>query len=177
MYEIIRKYPWCSLWFVFLAATFLASIFVLNPILSGAGPVSWPQLELQFAYWPEKGISVLEHWGAGSKDRYLGWIWIDILFALSYGPFFYMLLKNCGASRIFYLIPIVEMITNLIETSMEIYWVQNHTSTELMTGLFLTHSIIATIKWSLVPIYLVHSVVLIGAWFQQKSTAAIGEAS
>lgn len=168
MIEMIRKYPWCSLWFVFLTITFLASIFILNPILSGVGPVSWPQLQLQFSYFPETGVDVLESWGAGSKERYLNWIWIDILFAFSYGPFFYMLLKNFGASRIYYIIPLIEMTTNLIETSMEIYWVQHHTTLDLMTGIFLTHSIIATIKWLLVPIYLVHTTLLIITWAKQR---------
>ncbi len=167
MYEPIRRYPWCSLWFVFLSVTFLASIFFLNPMLSGKGPVSWPQLQLQFSYFPEIGVEVLESWGEGSRDRYLSWIWIDILFALSYGPFFYMLLKNCGAPRLFYMIPLIEMMTNLVETSMEFYWVQNHSWSNLMTGIFLTHSIIATIKWSLVPIYLVHSGVVIRHWFRR----------
>jgi hypothetical protein len=136
-------------------------------MLSGRGPASWPQLQLQFAYVPEIGIEVLKSWGEGSRDRYSSWIWIDILFALSYGPFFYMLLKNLGASRPLYLIPLVEMITNLIETLMEIYWVQNHSESNLMTGIFLAHSVIATIKWSLVPIYLAHSAVLIRPWLRR----------
>lgn len=175
MTMLIRKYPWCSLWFVFLAITFLASIFFLNPMLSGDGPVSWPQLQLQFSYFPENGMSVLESWGEGSKERYLSWIWIDILFAFSYGPFFYMLLKNCGVSRIFYLIPLIEMVTNLIETSMEIYWVQNHSSSHLMTEVFLIHSIIATIKWSLVPIYLVHTSLMIKLWYQRRLNSPLGD--
>ena len=171
MHDLIRRYPWCSLWFVFLSVTFLASIFVLNPILSGKGPVSWPQLQLQFAYLPEFGIRVLRSWGEGSEERYLSWIWIDILFALSYGPFFYMLLKNLGAPRLWYVIPLIEMTTNLIETSLEIYWVRNYSSSNLLTAIFLTHSIIATIKWALVPIYLAHSSMLIRHWFLRRAVA------
>jgi hypothetical protein len=162
--QLVRNHKLASLWFVFLAITFLASIFVVNPTLrpeSSLGVFRYPQLELQFAYTPERGMAVLESWGAGSTDRYLSVIWIDILFALSYGPFFFMLLRRLGAGLVAMVVPLVEMVTNLIETSLEIYWVTHHTVLEPLFATFLTHSVIATLKWALVPVYLVHSLVLI----------------
>lgn len=160
--ELASKNRLISLWFVFLSITFLASILYLNPTLDpNKSVLSYPQLELQFAYTPDNGVKVLERWGENSAAVYLSVIWIDVLFALSYGPFFFMLLRRLSGLLFAALIPLIEMLTNLVETSMEIYWVANHGADNPMLGLFLTHSIIATIKWILVPIYLVHTIVVI----------------
>ncbi len=162
--DLIRRHKLASLWFVFLAITFLASIFIVNRTLSPEstlGVLRYPQLQLQFAYTPENGMRVLESWGPGSEGRYLSVIWIDILFALSYGPFFFMLLRNLGAGVVAMVVPLVEMVTNLVETSLEIFWVVHHSALEPLFAVFLTHSIIATVKWILVPVYLVHSGFLI----------------
>lgn len=151
-----------TLWFVFLVITILASILVLNPTLDpNKSMFSWPQLELQFSYIPDNGDAVLERWGEGSRERYLSYIWIDILFALSYGPFFAMLIRSLGGHRLWVLLPLIEMCTNLTETSLEIWWVSAHTEANPMFGVFLTHSLIATVKWAMVPFYLWHSVALV----------------
>jgi hypothetical protein len=153
------------LWFFFaaLAATFLASIFVLNPTLDPESRVfSWPQLQLQFAYTPQRGDAVLARWGDGAAERYLRVIWIDILFALSYGPFFFLLIRRLGGGAAWALVPLLEMGTNLVETSLEIYWVVAHSPANPLFAAFLVHSIVATIKWCvLVPVYLLHSAILL----------------
>jgi hypothetical protein len=162
--DIIARNKLPTLWFVFLAVTFLASITIVNPTMNPNLPgfFNYAQLQLQFAYTPENGVKVLESWGPGAVDRYLSVIWIDVLFALSYGPFFYMLIKRLDGGAFWAIVPLLEMATNLIETSLEIYWVINHTPDNMMFGLFLTHSIVASIKWLvLVPIYLVHSAILL----------------
>jgi hypothetical protein len=152
------------LWFFFgaLSATFLMSIFVLNPTLDPQARVfSWPQLQLQFAYTPARGDAVLASWGEGAADRYLSVIWIDVLFALSYGPFFCLLIRALGGGTRWALVPLAEMATNLVETSLEIYWVLAHTPENPLFVVFLIHSVVATIKWFiLVPIYFVHSAIL-----------------
>jgi hypothetical protein len=151
-----------ALWFVFLAITFTVSIVVLNPTLDPSKSIfGWPQLELQFSYTPDNGDQVLQSWGGDARARYLGYIWIDILFALSYGPFFTMLLRSLGARGFWSFIPLIEMCTNLTETSLEMWWVNSHTEANPMFAVFLTHSLIATVKWALVPIYLWHSGALI----------------
>jgi hypothetical protein len=157
-------------WSVFLAVTFFASIFILNPTLNPHRRIlSWPQLQLQFAYTPQNGMDVLQSWGPGSIDRYFSVIWIDLLFALSYGPAFFLYIRRLGGSMASSLLPLVEMTTNLIETSLEIYWVGHHTSTHLLFGTFLTHSIIATIKWALVPVYSIHMGMLIYNWLRSRA--------
>jgi len=175
--RVIVNNKLATLWFIFLAITFFASIFYVNPTLDpNATGIAIPQWELQFAFTPENGMNVLEGWGFGAKDRYLHVIWIDILFALSYGPFFYMLIRKLDGRLSWSLVPIAEMGTNLIETSLEIYWVKHHTSSEPMFAIFLTHSIVASIKWLiLVPIYLVHSVILIRKWTRGRAASnAVG---
>jgi hypothetical protein len=151
-----------SLWFLFLVITFFMSILVVNPTMNpDNSAINYAQLQLQFAYSAENGINVLESWGGDAKSRYLSVIWIDVLFALSYGPFFFLLLRRFNVRGPASYIPLLEMLTNLTETSMEIFWMVNHSPSELYNGLYLTHSIIATIKWSLVPIYLIHSLYVI----------------
>jgi hypothetical protein len=151
-----------TLWFGFLAVTTLAGVFVLNPLLDPDRSIfSMPQLNLQFSYTPENGQQVLDSWGAGAADRYLDWIWIDLAWALSYGPFFAMLIWTLGGHRIWVALPLVEMCLNLTETSLEMWWVGAHTPADPMFGVFLAHSILATVKWAMVPLYLCHSGVLI----------------
>jgi hypothetical protein len=158
------------IWSVLLMVTLLASIFILNPTLNPENRVfSWPQLQLQFAYTADNGIKVLESWGPGSIDRYFSVIWIDLIFALSYGPAFGLYIRRLGGSVASSLLPLVEMSTNLVETSLEMYWVANHTPDNPMGALFLTHSIIATIKWALVPIYSVHMGLLFYNWLRSRS--------
>jgi hypothetical protein len=153
------------LWFFFasLGATFLASIFVLNPTLDPqASAFSWPQLQLQFAFTPERGDAVLKYWGEGAEGRYFSVIWIDVLFALSYGPFFYLLIRRLGGGAPWALVPLLEMGTNLVETSLEIYWVAAHSAQNPLFAAFFIHSIVATIKWLiLVPLYLLHTAILL----------------
>jgi hypothetical protein len=151
-----------TLWFVFLVLSTAAGMFVLNPILDPDRSIfSMPQLNLQFSYTPENGDVVLDTWGAGAEQRYLSWIWIDLAWALSYGPFFSMLIWKLSRHRVWALVPLVEMSLNLTETSLEIWWVGAHTPAQPMFAVFLLHSILATIKWAIVPFYLVHSGLLI----------------
>jgi hypothetical protein len=157
-------------WSILLTITFLASIFILNPTLNPEHRVfSWPQLQLQFAYTPENGMKVLESWGPGSIDRYFSVIWIDLIFALSYGPAFSLYIRRLGGSTAASMLPLVEMVTNLIETSLEMYWVGHHSPDNLLYAPFLTHSIIATIKWALVPVYSVHMGLLFYNWLRSRS--------
>lgn len=158
------------IWSVLLAVTFLASIFILNPTLNPEHRVfSWPQLQMQFAYTAENGMKVLESWGPGSRERYLSVIWIDLIFALSYGPAFALYIRRLGGSAISSLLPLMEMMTNLVETSLEMYWVANHTAADPMNALFLTHSVIATIKWASVPVYSIHMGLLFYNWLRSRS--------
>lgn len=160
--DLAGKYKLITLWFGFLATSTLAGIFVLNPKLDPDKSIfSMPQLNLQFSYTPENGQAVLNSWGAGATDRYLDWIWIDLAWALSYGPFFAMLIWALGGKRSWALLPLVEMCLNLTETSLEMWWVGAHTASDPMFGVFLLHSVLATIKWAMVPLYLGHSGILI----------------
>ena len=151
-----------TLWFGFLVLSTAAGAFVLNPILDPDRSIlSMPQLNLQFSYTPENGDAVLNSWGAGASARYLDWIWIDLAWALSYGPFFAMLIWKLSGNRLWTLLPLAEMCLNLTETSLEMWWVGAHTPAEPMSGVFLLHSVLATIKWAMVPCYLGHTGVLI----------------
>ncbi len=158
-------------WSALFAITLLASILILNPTLNPQCRIfSWPQLQLQFAYTPENGMKVLESWGAGAIERYFSVIWIDLIFALSYGPAFALYIRRLGGTAAACLVPLVEMTTNLIETSLEMYWVGHHTPDHPLFAPFLIHSIIATIKWALVPVYSVHLAMLFYNWLRSRAT-------
>lgn len=151
-----------TVWFGILVVTTALGMFVLNPILDPDRSIfSMPQLNLQFSYTPDNGDAVLADWGAGAADRYLDWIWIDLAWALSYGPFFAMLIWKLSGNRLWAIVPLVEMCLNLTETSLEMWWVGTHTQADPMFGVFLAHSILATIKWAIVPWYLGHTGLLV----------------
>lgn len=143
--------------FILLMMTISASIFYLNPSLDiNNSPVSWPQLQMQFAYTAENGRAVLEGWGENSRARYLSVIWIDMVFAISYGVFGFFFFKKLGAHQFWCILPLIEMTSNLIETNMEVYWVYASTPENPMNALFFAHCILATIKWTIVPFYAFH---------------------
>lgn len=168
--SIIDSQAVLVVWSVLLAITFLASILIVNPTLDPNRSVfSWPQLQLQFAYTPLNGIKVLQSWGPGSIDRYFSVIWIDLIFALSYGPAFSIYIRRMGGGVAWSLVPFVEMITNLVETSLEIYWVGHHSPDNLLFTPFFVHSIVATIKWALVPVYTAHGVYLFYHWMRSRA--------
>jgi hypothetical protein len=151
-----------TLWFGFLVLSTAAGMFVLNPILDPDRSVfSMPQLNLQFSYTSENGDAVLSSWGADASARYLDWIWIDLAWALSYGPFFAMLIWKLSGNRLWAAVPLVEMCLNLTETSLEMWWVGAHTAADPMSGVFLLHSVLATVKWAIVPWYLGHTALLV----------------
>lgn len=160
--ELARGHKLITLWLGFLVLTTAAGAFVLNPILDPDKSIfSMPQLNLQFSYTPENGQAVLDSWGGSAEERYLDWIWIDLAWAVSYGPFFAMLIWALSRNRAWALLPLFEMCLNLTETSLEMWWVSAHTATEPMTGVFVLHSVLATVKWAMVPCYLGHTGLLI----------------
>jgi hypothetical protein len=157
-------------WSVLLAITTLASIFVLNPRLDPHGRVlSWPQLQLQLAFTPKNGVAVLESWGPDAVERYSRVIWIDLLFALSYGPALSLYAWRMGRSSIWAVVPLVAMAANLLETSAEMYWVAHHSVTHPLFALFFSHSLLATVEWLFAPIYMIQLAMLFLYWLRSQA--------
>lgn len=171
--SFIRTNKMLSLWGVFLIVTTWTQLLLVNNYINpDSGRLfNMAQLQLQFAFTPENGVEVLRSWGVGGAERYLQVIWIDVAFALSYGPFFYMLIRKLNGGFFWSIISLLEMSTNFIETGIEIYWVINHAPNNMMAGAFLFHSVMASIKWFiLVPTYLIHSTFLVlSTWMSRNA--------
>jgi hypothetical protein len=162
--SLARSHKLLVFWGVLVVVTtWTQLLFVNNYINPDSGRLfNAAQLQLQFAFTAEAGMEVLRSWGPGGAERYLQVIWVDVAFALSYGPFFYMLIKRLAPGSWWAGVPLLEMGSNLIETAIEVYWVINHSPDNMMPGLFFFHSVVAAIKWLvLVPTYFIHSGLLI----------------
>jgi hypothetical protein len=178
--SLVRSHKLLVIWGVLvIITTWTQLLFVNNYINPNSGRLFNPaQLQLQFAFTAEAGAEVLRSWGPGGAQRYLQVIWIDVAFALSYGPFFYMLIKRLNGGFWWSIVPLLEMGSNLIETSIEIYWVINHGPGNMMPGLFFFHSVVAAIKWLvLVPTYFIHSGLLVASVLRRRGTQGLAQQS
>jgi hypothetical protein len=171
--ELISRNRLTSLLFVCTALAALAHILVVNRTMNPSSTVivSHSELELQFAFTPENGMRVLQSWGPGATGRYLSVIWIDVLFALFYGPFFYLLIRALGGGLFWATLPVLDMLANFVETSLEIYWVTSHTPDNPLFAPFFIHSIVASFKWFLVPVYWVYIFILLRRAYRNMQAA------
>lgn len=174
--SLVRSHKLLVLWGVLVVVTtWTQLLFVNNYINPDSGRLfNAAQLQLQFAFTADAGVEVLRSWGIGGAERYLQVIWVDVAFALSYGPFFYMLIKRLDGGSWWAIVPLLEMGSNLVETSIEIYWVINHAPGNMMPGLFFFHSVVAAIKWLvLVPTYFLHSGLLVRAALRNRQSRGL----
>jgi hypothetical protein len=161
----IQNPVFASVGYLALIITIIQLGFVNNYINPNSlWPINPAQAQLQLAFSADAGFEIVRNWGEGARERYLQVIAIDIIWPFTYGPFFAMLIYRLGGGFFWSLVPLLEASTNLVETSLEIYWMVYATPEQPMAGLFLTHSIVASIKWFVcIPIYFVHSGALLVA--------------
>jgi hypothetical protein len=148
---------------VALAITFIQLAFVNNYINPNNIYILNPaQMQLQLAFSAERGFDIVQSWGPGARERYLQVIAIDVIWPFCYGPFFAMLIYRLGGGTFWSMVPIMEASTNLVETSLEIYWMLYATPENPHAVLFFTHSVVASIKWFVcIPTYFIHSGMLL----------------
>ncbi|MEQ8965191.1 MAG: hypothetical protein RID91_05140 [Azospirillaceae bacterium] len=164
MRRFLAENPWlCFFGAAAAAITVVQLVFVNNYIDPRSEAwVNAAQLRLQFAFFVDRGLAVVESWGPGGPERYLSVIWIDLLWPFTYGPAFFLLIRKLDGLSPWAFMPMLEAGSNLIETSLEIYWMANIERAADMPVLFFAHGVVAAIKWLvLVPTYFAHSGLLL----------------
>jgi len=125
---------------------------VVNPMIDKKDGFS--VIALQVSFFKENGINIISNWDI---EAFRKWIFTDYIYALSYMLFFSSLaswiakLKNITAG-IYPYIAVVAGIFDWIENSLEL-WFLNNVDT-FSPILFFIHSILSTIKWLILPIFL-----------------------
>lgn len=150
----------------------LVQVTFVNPYINpdSDGFLNTAQLQLQFAFFDEVGREVVQSWGPGAAERYLEVIWIDLLWPFTYGPFFALLIYTLGGRMIWALIPLVEGVSNLIETGLEIYWMINLDEPGSLATLFFVHSVVAAFKWLVcVPSYFGKTLWLLARVYRRRT--------
>jgi len=111
-------------------------------------------IALQLAFFKENGLKIISTWDI---EAFKKWIFTDYIYALSYMLFFSSLalwlakVKKTTAG-IYPYIAIMAGIFDWIENSLEL-WFLNSPDT-FPSALFFIHSIISTIKWLALPLFL-----------------------
>ena len=160
----IRSNPTvAALGFIALCITILQLVFVNNYINPHSQSlINGAQARLQLAFTAEKGFEVVQSWGEGGRERYLQVIGIDLIWPLTYGPFFAMLIYRMKGGLFWSIVPLFEALTNWTETGLEIHWILHATPALPMQTVFLVHSIVASIKWFMcIPTYFIHTFYLL----------------
>ncbi|MEM1301778.1 MAG: hypothetical protein AAGH17_04275 [Pseudomonadota bacterium] len=166
--EILKRYPLMVVSGLAALTITIVQLTYVNPYINPGheGLINPAQLSLQLSFFEERGLAVIEGWGPGGAERYLDIIWVDILWPFTYGPFFFMLIRTLEGNTWAAWLPILEGVTNLVETSIEIYWVTQIGTDAQLGGAFFFHSCVAAFKWFiLVPSYFIHSAILLRRWY------------
>jgi len=134
---------------------FAVIMFYVNPSIDSKNGLE--VLYLQLSFEKEIGTQIVKSWTQTGINRFLELIWLDYIYALSYSIFFSSLLFklqtiNYKKSMIIY-IPFIAGILDAIENTFEILFLNN--MEKFSNTLFFIHSLVASLKWLVLPIVLV----------------------
>jgi hypothetical protein len=166
MLETISKKSMLIGSLVLMSVMFTIVMFFVNPQIDGSDGIGIIKLQLSFS--KEAGIGIIYGWGESGIAHFKQWIFTDYIYAFSYSVFFAsllsMLILKKGKSKspaytwVVYL-AFVAGVFDWIENTMELFFLNNPTN--FPNTLFFIHSIIATLKWSAVPIAVAYIVILL----------------
>ena len=130
-------------------------MFQINPSLDGVDGMG--VLQLQLAFDKSVGEKIINAWKNLTPLKFQFAMWVDSLYALSYGLFFASLAsftlksKNMFTTRYRYLVylPFLATILDWIENIIEAIFVSSVGS--ISSTLFFLHSVVASIKWLCLP--------------------------
>ncbi len=136
---------------------FLVVMFVANPLIDGDDGMG--VLALQLAFDKEIGTQIIDNWTKTGRQNFNKLIFTDYIYALSYSIFFaswlcMLIIKKGKENLIFYklllFLPFLAGIFDWIENTLELFFINN--PTEFSNILFFIHSLIASLKWLILPI-------------------------
>lgn len=145
---------------------FCIVMFLANPAIDGKNGLSIIALQLSFD--KETGIEIVNGWGGSGIERFNQWIFTDYLYALSYSIFFaswlsILILKKGVENTFRYRWVVYFALTvgllDWVENTMELYFLSSPTTYSDI--LFSLHSLIASVKWSALPLVLTYLILLI----------------
>ena len=132
---------------------FIVVMFIVNPLIDGQDGLS--VIQLQLAFHKQDAITIVQGWNEGGIKRFEKYIVSDYMYAFSYTLFFLSVLKfleQKGAflSKYLFVLPVIAGVFDMIENSLEIFFLRDMEN--FSNSLFLFHSLIATIKWMILPV-------------------------
>ena len=125
---------------------------IVDPMIDRGNGAS--VIALQLAFFKDNGLKIVSTWDI---EAFKKWIFTDYIYALSYMIFFSSLalwlakIKNITAG-IYPYIAIIAGIFDWIEDTLELWFLNSLES--FPSALFFIHSIISTIKWLALPLFL-----------------------
>lgn len=144
---------------------FTIVMFFANPAIDGNNGLSI--IALQLAFDKAAGVEIINSWGPSGITNFNRLIVTDYMYAISYSIFFASLLSLLIANqkldnryhhRWVVYFALMAGLMDCLENTLELYFI-NFPGTYSDT-LFSLHSLIASVKWSALPIVLTYIVVL-----------------
>ena len=144
-----------------MSVMFVVVMFFVNPSIDGGNGSG--VLELQLSFEKNAGIELTKSWGKSGVNQFNQWIFTDYVYAFSYSLFFASLISYLALrkgkedsldSMFFVCLALLSGALDCLENTMELSFINN--PYVFSNNLFLTHSIVATLKWVAVIIVIVY---------------------
>lgn len=145
---------------------FCVVMFIVNPLIDAKDGVG--VLALQLSFNKEVGVEIINSWGQSGIENFKQLIFTDYIYALGYSIFFASILstlilkkgkENLLTFRMIIYLPFLAGLFDWIENSIELLFINN--PIEFSNTLFFIHSIIASLKWAVLPIVMGYIIVLL----------------
>lgn len=152
--------------FIVMSVMFTLVMFYINPQVDGSNGLGVIQLQLAFS--KAEGIDIISAWGGAGVSLFSQWLFVDYIYAAAYSVFFAsllsMLIIKKGKANSFKYTWVVGLAFiaggfDWIENTIALLFINN--PTEFSGTLFFIHSIVASLKWSAIPVALGYVVVLL----------------
>lgn len=185
--NIVNALPRRSLWYsTFILFAFLIimnGINVPNIIAARAGYAgSIPMFTLDVlpGYSPAYLAEVLSTYGEAGRSAYAtSLVTLDMLFPISYGTFFFLLLRRVykninvpiGLTNMMVVMPLLSMVLDWIENSTFVYLISLYPVQPLAVAQFV--SLVTLIKVSLYALTIISLVLGLGLMWKQRKSSAV----
>jgi len=157
MLEILKSKKIAIASGIFTVVMFIVVVFIVNPMIDEKDGTD--VLSLQLAFDKDVGVSIVENWTEVGLSNFKHLFFTDYLYALGYSIFFASLLSilifKANKEHDIKYIWVVYLsffagFCDWLENTIELFFVNNMEG--FSSGLFFSHSVIATLKWLSVPI-------------------------
>jgi hypothetical protein len=139
---------------------FTVVMFVVNPSIDGKNGIE--VILLQVAFNKEVGIKIINSWKQSGIENFNQLIFTDYIYALAYSIFFASILSmlifkkskhNMSKYKLIVYLPFIAGLFDWIENTLELFFINN--PFQFSEILFFIHSIIASLKWTALPIIII----------------------